>query len=95
MLERLYRLANRLLLLTRDTHENKTNLKKLEERLDKLSGVVRDLAYEVRRVRETDAHEREKMALQLENSLLRFERELRSGPLALGPGHGEESSEPN
>lgn len=65
MFERLYRLSQRLLSLTRDTHENKTGLKKLEQRVDKLSDVVRELAFEVRRVREDDTHEREKMTLRL------------------------------
>ena len=37
---------------------------------------VRHLSYELRRVAETDAHEREKLALRLENVLLRFERRL-------------------
>jgi chromosome segregation ATPase len=89
MLDRLYRLARRLLSLAQDTHENKTNLKKLEERLDKLSDAVRELAFEIRRVREDDEHEREKMALRLENVLLRFEREMRAAP-ALGPRRSDD-----
>ncbi len=37
---------------------------------------VEVLTFEVQRTRETDAHEREKLALRLENEMLRFERRL-------------------
>jgi hypothetical protein len=40
---------------------------------------VRELAYEVRRSRENESHEREKLMLKLENEFLRFERRLTSG----------------
>ncbi len=36
MLERLYGLARRLLSLAEDTRQNKSNVKQLEERLDRL-----------------------------------------------------------
>lgn len=37
------------------------------------------LAYEIQKTREEDRHEREKLALRLENELLKFERRLPSG----------------
>ncbi len=37
------------------------------------------LAYEIRRVADNDAHERQVIALQLENTLLKFERRLPPG----------------
>ncbi len=37
------------------------------------------LAYEIQKIREEDRHEREKLALHLENELLKFERRLPSG----------------
>jgi hypothetical protein len=37
------------------------------------------LAFELSRVAERDAHEREKLALRLQNDLLRFERRLPEG----------------
>jgi hypothetical protein len=40
---------------------------------------VQALAFEVRRIDENGAHEREKTALRLENALLRFERRLPPG----------------
>ncbi len=44
-----------------------------------MASAVERLAHELHRVRENEAHEREKMALKLENELLRFERRLPSG----------------
>ncbi len=41
-----------------------------------LSAVVRDLIYEVRGNKNDEAHERENIALRLENELLKFERRL-------------------
>jgi hypothetical protein len=41
--------------------------------------VVDWLVSEVRHARETESHEREKLALRLENALLRFERRLPGG----------------
>jgi hypothetical protein len=48
----------------------------MREELKALGLAVRDLTYEVQRIRENEAHEREKMALRLENVLLQFERRL-------------------
>jgi hypothetical protein len=47
--------------------------------LQELTATVTRLAYEVHRNHENEAHEREKMALRLENALLRFERRLPTG----------------
>jgi hypothetical protein len=47
--------------------------------LDKNSATPQ-LIYEVRRNKEQITHEREKMMLQLENALLRFERRLSAAP---------------
>ena len=40
---------------------------------------LKRLAYEIQKTREEDRHEREKLALRLENELLKFERRLPSG----------------
>ena len=58
-------------------------LGKLEDRTseltreqDRLNGLVEQLARDAQRDRENAAHEREKLKLQLENALLKFERRL-------------------
>ena len=84
MLKQLYELARRLLVLSRDTESNKTDIEELRKEVSSLSAAVRELAFEVRRIRENEVHEREKMALRLENALLHSERRL--PPSGSGPG---------
>ena len=76
MLKKLYEIVRRLLILNEETERNKTQLDELRQEVNGLSAAVRELAFEVRRVRENEVHEREKMALRLENALLHFERRL-------------------
>jgi predicted nucleic acid-binding Zn-ribbon protein len=76
MLKQLYELARRILFLSRELDECKEQIRGLQKQMEELTATVHRLAYEVRRVNENDAHEREKMALRLENALLRFERRL-------------------
>ena len=71
-----FNLFAQLLTLARDTDRNKTEIEKLREELDHLTLVVHELAHEIRRLAEHEAHEREKWMLKLENELLRFERRL-------------------
>lgn len=71
-----FNLFGQLLTLARDTDRNKDEIEKLREELDNLTLVVHDLAHEVHRVAECEAHEREKLVLKLENELLRFGRSL-------------------
>ena len=78
MLKQLYDLLKRLLLVAHESHQNKTEIKELRQELKDLTAVVQRLAYEIHRVTENEAHEREKMALRLENELLKFERRLPS-----------------
>ncbi len=70
-----FNLLARLLTLARDTDRNKTEIERLREELDNLTLVVHDLAHEIRRVAEHEAHEREKWALKLENEFLRSQRQ--------------------
>jgi len=51
----------------------------MQRELEELTAAVRDLAYELRRNKENEMHERDKLLLKLENDLLRFERRLTSG----------------
>lgn len=76
MLKQIYDLLKRLLLVAHESQQNKTEIKELRQELKDLTAVVQRLAYEIHRVSENEAHEREKMALRLENELLKFERGL-------------------
>ena len=68
MWKKLYELIKQVIQLTRDTQQNKEDIKKLSQRLDELTDVVQRLAYEIHRIKENETHEREKMALRLEMS---------------------------
>ena len=56
----IFSFAERLWTLLEDTRQNKSEIKEMRQEL-------RALAYEVRRLAEHDAHEREKLLLRLEN----------------------------
>ncbi len=79
--------------LQRDTQQNKDDIKKCERNIEilqqdvkdirkefsKLTVIVERLAFEIQRVSDRETTEREKMVLQLENEMLKFERRLPSG----------------
>ncbi len=79
--------------LQRDTQQNKEDIKKTEQNIEKnqqdikeirkefsqLVLVVEKLMFEIQRVSDRENAEREKLALQLENEMLKFERRLPSG----------------
>jgi len=46
--------------------------------IDEMARAIERLAYEIKRMQDVDQHEREKLALRLENELLKFERRLPS-----------------
>ena len=79
MFKQLYDLVKQLLLLARETQQNKAEIKELRQELKDLTAVVQRLAYEIHRTSENEAHEREKLVLRLENELLKFGRRLPSG----------------
>jgi len=62
--------------LARDVQENKETIARLRQEFDELSDLVSQLQFEIRAVREDDRHEREKLVLRMENTLLRIERLL-------------------
>jgi predicted nucleic acid-binding Zn-ribbon protein len=76
MWKQIYEALKQLLLLTQQTEQNRVEIKELREELDDLTSAVERLAYEMRRDRENEAHEREKLVLRLENELLKFERRI-------------------
>lgn len=68
MWKQIYEALKQLLLLTQQTERNRSEIKELRQELQELTSVIERLAYEVRRSRENEEHEREKMALRLETS---------------------------
>lgn len=76
MLKQVVDAVRQMLFLLRDVEQNKEAIATLKEQLAETNQVVRQLAVEVQRNKETEQHEREKLILRLENALLRFERQL-------------------
>ncbi len=93
MFKKLLDLAAQMFFLTKDTNQNKEDIKDAKQRIKDVQNEVNDLrrevqnlahgferlAYELRHVRESEAQERKYLALQLENELLKFERRLPPG----------------
>lgn len=79
-----------LILLSRETQENKADIKKCEVRTEavereldslredfnKLVHLVHQLSYDIEKVSNREESERKHLALQLENEMLKFERRL-------------------
>ncbi len=65
-----------LLLLRESTKKNTDDIKDLQKDVKSLTAAVQQLVYEVRGNKNDEAHERENMALRLQNELLKFERRL-------------------
>jgi len=82
-----------LILLTRETQQNKADIKKgedktvalerevndLREDFNKLVHLVHQLSFDIERVSNREEAERKNLALQLENEMLKFERRLPQG----------------
>ena len=82
-----------LILLSRETQENKADIKKCEDRTEhierevdalredfnKLVHLVHQLSYDIEKVSNREESERKNLALQLENEMLKFERRLPQG----------------
>ena len=79
-----------LVLITRETKENKADIKKCEDKavaleseldalredFNRLVHLVHQLSYDIEKVSNREQHEREMIALRLENEMLKFERRL-------------------
>ncbi len=76
MLKQLVEYVLDLLNLARDTRANTAAITELRREMDELADAVEHLSFEFRSLREEERLEREKLVLQLENALLRFERQL-------------------
>jgi len=95
VLKHLYAWVKQLFILSWDTQQNRLDIREMREELDRLTSSVQKLAFETQRIRERvehvqalEASEREKMALRLENEMLRFERHLPAGGRDKGGGGG-------
>ena len=72
MFKELYSLFRSAVLLHREVQDNARDITGLRLHLDKVTDDLQSLAAQLQEER----HEREKLALRLENILLRFERRL-------------------
>ena len=69
-------MVRQLLTLTRETQENKSEIKEPRQEVRRLSEVVQRMAYEIHRVAEQNEHHQEKTKLWLENQLLKYDKRL-------------------
>jgi len=97
MWKQLFDLAKKTAFLAQDTQKNKSDIKDLQNQREELTETVRQIAYDARRDRENETHEREKLLLRLEVALLRSERRALTGKaepkLLLEDGEGQSAPE--
>ncbi len=79
MWQKLSDLARSVLTFGEALQQNRADIKELQHEVRQLSMALQLLAREVQHTRESEKQEREKIILQLENQLLRFERRLPPG----------------
>lgn len=75
MLRELFDLVHAQLLLAREVQEAREGVKELRLNDQRLEARIEELARQLQQER----HEREKLALKLDNTLMRFERRLPPG----------------
>jgi predicted nucleic acid-binding Zn-ribbon protein len=93
MWKEIFQFGKDLILLSKETQQNKEDIKKCEDKItslereydslrqdfNKLVLLVQKLNFDIHQVSEREKSEREKIILQLENEMLKFERRLPSG----------------
>ncbi len=79
MWQKIYDLFRLVLNLGEDLRQNRADVERLEQEVRELTLMVHRLAFEVQRVRENEAHEREKLELRLKVQVLESGRQLPSG----------------
>ena len=79
MWEKLLSLAARFWRIAEEGERNRAQIEVIQTEMQSMWRAMDALAFEVQRLKETDAHEREKLVLRLENELLKFERRLAPG----------------
>ncbi|MCY7345498.1 MAG: hypothetical protein LH614_04690 [Pyrinomonadaceae bacterium] len=85
MWKEIYEWATQLLVLSKETERSRVDIKEVNKEVERLTLVVQGSAFEIKRLsekieyaHEKETHEREKLALKLENEMLKFERRLPS-----------------
>ena len=76
MLKPLFELFKQVFTITEDLQRQRTEIKELRQQYHSLMLLVQKLESKIERVQSDDKHEREKIVLQLQNTLLQFERRL-------------------
>ena len=76
MLKQLFDYVQQLLFLGRDTQKNREDIEGLRRELQQTNALVIELSHKLERLAERERLERDKLSLQLENALLRFEKLL-------------------
>ena len=76
MFKQLFESVRQALYLQQDIRQLKEDVAGLERGLHDTNEAVRQLAFEIQRINEREQHERQKLILQLENTILRLERRL-------------------
>jgi len=76
MWERIYNFGRMLFNLSEDLKADRDNTERLEQEVRDLTTVVRQLAFELQRTRENQAHELEKMELRLKLESLQSAKQL-------------------
>lgn len=76
MWKKLLTLAAHFWRLAEETQRNRKQIETLQSEVRSIWRAIDLLSFEFQKTRESDAHEREKLLLRLENVLLRFERRL-------------------
>lgn len=76
LLRDLASLVQKVLTLSKELEQNRADIKELRKDLLSLTLTVQRLADEIRLSAQSESSEREKLALRLENELLKFERRL-------------------
>lgn len=79
MWEKVWDLITKVITLGKQTDKNTEEIKELQREVREIHSWLERLAYEIKRTQDEERHEREKLALRLENEILKFERRLPSG----------------
>ena len=76
MWERLIDLVKTVVTLAEELKQNREEIKEIRQELRDLTSIVQRLASDIEHTKDREASEREKLILQLQNTLLRFERHI-------------------
>ena len=69
-------LAKQYFTLKQQTEKNAADIRELQQQMKEVSSLLQALSATVNRNHDNEQHEREKLVLRLENTLLRFEARL-------------------